>query len=190
MTATIHGISPLVVLLGVVLALAVVWDFATARIPNWLTLTAAAGALAWQTASGGMKGMIFSASGWLLGVVLLLLPWLLGGLGAGDAKLMGTVGAFLGPKGCFVAFLGTALVGGVAALLLLAWHGILGPACRRWLRMGVLLTVGQAEYEAPSPAERTPRLRYGFAIAFGTIGALLLRDRLPGPLSLSSSLPF
>ena len=39
---------------------------------------------------------------------------------------MGAVGAFLGPKGCFVAFLGTALVGCVAAVALLAWHGILG----------------------------------------------------------------
>jgi len=131
--------------------------------------------------------MLTSAAGWLVGIALLLLPWLLGGLGAGDAKLMGVVGAFLGPKGCFVAFLGTALVGGVAAVALLAWHGALGPACRRWLRMGTLLTLGQPGYEAPPEPELTLRLRYGFAIALGTIGVLLLGERLPGPLALSLS---
>ena len=166
---------------------AAAWDLATARIPNWLTLPAAVGAVAWHTTVGGWAGLLASAAGWLVGVALLLVPWLLGGLGAGDAKLMGAVGAFLGPKGCFVAFLGTALVGGVAAVALLAWHGALGSACRRWLRMGTLLTLGQPGYEAPAAPERTPRLRYGFAIALGTIGVLLLGKRLPGPLSLSLS---
>ena len=173
--------------LAAMLVLAAVWDVATARIPNWLTIPAAVGAVAWHASVAGGAGIFTSAAGWLVGIGVLLLPWLLGGLGAGDAKLMGAVGAFLGPKGCFVAFLGTALVGGVAAVALLAWHGILGAACRRWLRMGTLLTLGEPGYEAPTAPERTPRLRYGLAIALGTLGALLLGKRLPEPLSLSLS---
>ena len=185
--SSLQGVSAPLVALGAILAFAAAWDLATARIPNWLTLSAAAGAVAWHATVGGGKGLLVSACGWLVGVALLLLPWALGGLGAGDAKLMAAVGAFLGPKGCLAAFLGTALVGLVAAVALLAWHGTLGRACRRWLRMGTLLSLGQPGYEAPDPGERTPRLRYGFAIALGTAGAVLLRDRLPGPLSLSLS---
>jgi prepilin peptidase CpaA len=185
--ASLQGLSPQFVALVAVLLIATAWDFATARVPNWLTLPAAIGALAWHAAAGGWAGMLASAAGWLVGIALLLVPWLLGGTGAGDAKLMGAVGAFLGPKGCFVAFLGTALVGGVAAVALLAWHGALGSACRRWLKMGTLLTLGQSGYEAPTPPERIPRLRYGFAIALGTIGVLLLGKRFPEPLSLSLS---
>ena len=187
MTAPHQLASPPIAALAAVLVIAVALDFATARIPNWLTLPAAIGALAWHATVSGWTGMLAGATGWLVGIALLLGPWLFGGLGGGDAKLMGTVGAFLGPKGCFVAFLGTALVGGVAAVALLAWHGALGSTCRRWLRMGTLLTLGQTAYEAPAAPERTPRLRYGFAIALGTIGVLLLRKRLPGPLSLSLS---
>ena len=187
MTVTPQQVSPLLGALCALLVLAMVCDFATARIPNWLTISAAIGAVAWHTSAAGWAGMLTSAAGWFVGIALLLVPWLLGGLGAGDAKLMGAVGAFLGSKGCFVAFLGTALVGGIAAVALLAWHGTLGPACRRWLRMGAFLTLGQPGYEAPPEPERTPRLRYGFAIAVGTIGVLLLGKRLPGPFSLSLS---
>jgi len=187
MTATLRFTPPLLGAFSALLVLAAVWDLATARIPNWLTIPAAAGAVAWHATVSGWSGLLAGTAGWLVGIALLLLPWLLGGLGAGDAKLMGAVGAFLGPKGCFAAFLGTALVGGVAAIALLAWHGALGPACRRWLRMGTLLTLGQPGYEAPPEPERVPRLRYGFAIALGTIGVLLLGKRLPGPLSLSLS---
>jgi prepilin peptidase CpaA len=187
MTGALQHTPPLLAALAAVLACAVAWDLATARIPNWLTFPAAAAALAWHAALAGGEGARASAAGWLLGIGLLLVPWLLGGLGAGDAKLMGAVGAFLGPQGCFSAFLGTALVGGVAALALLAWQRALGSACRRWLRMGTLLGLGQAGYEEPSAAEQAPRLRYGLAIALGTLGVLLLGERLPGPLSLPFS---
>jgi len=187
MTATFQAFSPLLTALAAVLLLAVAWDFATARIPNWITIPAAVGALVWHATVAGWAGLLTAASGWLVGIALLLVPWLLGGLGGGDAKLMGAVGAFLGPKGCLVAFFGTALVGGVAAIALLAWHGALGSAFRRWLRMGTLMTLGLPGYEAPTAPERTPRLRYGFAIALGTIGVLLLGKRLPEPFSLSLS---
>jgi prepilin peptidase CpaA len=171
--------------IAALLALAAGWDLATARIPNWLTLGAAAAALAWHAAAGGGAGLLASAAGWGLGVGLLLLPWLLGGMGAGDAKLMGAVGACLGLKGCFVAFLGTALVGAAAAVALLAWRGLLGPSLGRWKRMGALAALGQPGYEPPSGAERAPRLRYGAAIAVGTLGVLLVGGRLPAPFSLA-----
>lgn len=187
MTAALQQVPPLHAALAAVLVVAGAWDLATARLPNWLTMSAAVGALAWHASVAGFSGALFAASGWLVGVALLLLPWFLGGLGAGDAKLMGAVGAFLGPKGCLAAFLGTALVGGLAAVALLAWHGALGAACRRWLVMGTLAAIGQRAYEAPAAPERALRLRYGFAIAVGTIGVLLLGRQLPGPLSLSSS---
>ena len=50
---------------------------------------------------------------------------LLGGMGAGDVKLMAAVGSILGPTDVFTAFLYSALIGGLYALVVLYRHGAL-----------------------------------------------------------------
>ena len=67
--------------------------------------------------AAGIDGFFFSLKGIAVGIGVLLIPYLLGGMGAGDAKLMGAVGGFLGAKGVFGAFLLTAAIGGIYALL-------------------------------------------------------------------------
>jgi prepilin peptidase CpaA len=104
-----------------------------------------------------------------VGIAILLPFYLLGGMGAGDAKLLGAVGGLLGPKGVFLAFLFTALVGGIYALVLLAYHGFLKKA---FLRYGIMLKTffltGNFIYIPPPERERKPKLWYGLAIALGT----------------------
>jgi hypothetical protein len=56
------------------------------------------------------------------GMALLMPFYLLKGMGAGDVKLMGVVGAFLGPTRVLHAFLWTGLSGGLYALILLAFR--------------------------------------------------------------------
>ncbi len=65
---------------------------------------------------------VLLAEGMALGIGIFILPYLVGGMGAGDVKLMGAVGAVLGPGGVFMAFLATALAGGILALLVMLIH--------------------------------------------------------------------
>src|SRR5215471_21444666 len=82
----------------VVAAVACIADWRSRRIPNALTLSAALAAVACQALIGGTAGEATSASGWLIGVALFFPFFALGGLGTGDVKLLGAIGAWLGPS--------------------------------------------------------------------------------------------
>jgi prepilin peptidase CpaA len=138
-------------LLAFVAVVAVV-DLTTRRIPNWLTVTAAAVALALNISRLGGHGVLASGAGLLTGVAAFLPLYLTGGFGAGDIKAMGAVGAFLGPKGVLIASVWTLLVGGLCALaVLVAFRWKTAHAKAGWLK-----NAGQQ----PFP--------YGLAIALGT----------------------
>lgn len=108
--------------LAVLLALAAGWtDWRWQRIPNWLTvpgliLGIAANAAAWGW--GGVKSSLLGAG---LGLALLLPLLLARSLGAGDWKLVGAMGAFLGPQALITVLAVTILVAGVMAAGLVIW---------------------------------------------------------------------
>lgn len=91
------------------------FDLRERRIPNWLCLAAfAAGmALHWQEAlaGGGLAALVYGAL------------FMLGGVGAGDAKLMITLGALAGPMPWLLIFAYSAVAGGIHALGLLVTGG-------------------------------------------------------------------
>jgi prepilin peptidase CpaA len=101
--------------LGASLAAAVI-DLRTRRIPNCLTLPLAAAGVFFAGLSAGWAG----AGDSLAAFFVLLLPYFilfaLKGSGAGDAKMMGAVGAWLGLKAGVVALAMVAISGGVFAL--------------------------------------------------------------------------
>lgn len=66
-----------------------------------------------------LQGFTFSISGMLLGVLIFFLPFSLGGLGAGDLKLLGVIGAFMGFKFVLWTGLFSALAGGLISLILI-----------------------------------------------------------------------
>jgi len=74
-------------------------------------------ALTFHSVTGGFKGFVFSAEGLALGIALFLIPYIMGGMGAGDAKMMGAIGAIVGPRGVVIASLFTAVAGGIYALI-------------------------------------------------------------------------
>jgi len=103
--------------------------------------------------------------------------YLLGGMGAGDVKLLGAVGGFLGPQGVFGAFIFIGIVGGFYALILLVIHRILkGTTNRYWMMLRSLLQTGRLIHIPSSPMESKPKLMYGLAIAIGTFLSLGLRN--------------
>ena len=78
-------------------AIACGWDLRTRRIPQVLTLGGAIAGFAFHAATGGWQGGLGSLAGWFIGIAIFLAPFALGGLGAGDVKLLGALGAWLGP---------------------------------------------------------------------------------------------
>jgi prepilin peptidase CpaA len=104
------------VAIGVTLVAAWV-DFRTRRIPNWLTVPAFFVGLALRTYTAGWSGAQASLEGAGLALVLLLPLVLMRALGAGDWKLMGAVGAFLGPVMFLFVLLGSFLVSGLMAIV-------------------------------------------------------------------------
>lgn len=169
--------SFLIILLGIVLAIAAANDFRFRKIPNLLTYPTMTAALAYHGMNGGFEGFLFSAKGLGLGMAILILPYLIGGMGAGDAKLMGAVGAILGPKGVFIAFLFTAIIGGIYAMtLLLAKPEHLRRFIKRWGTMPkTFVRIGQSTYIPTAKNQKKPRLCYGVAIALGTMCSIVWR---------------
>ncbi len=156
-------------LIGVLL-LAAANDLRNHRIPNWLTFPAMAGIILFHTGMQGLEGFLFSIEGLGIGIAILILPYLMGGFGAGDVKLMGVVGAALGPKDIFAAFFFTAIAGGIYAFATLLLRGFLEDSIKR---IGTILKTfiltKQLTYPPPIKGEKRPRLSYGCAISLGTI---------------------
>jgi len=110
-----------------------------------------------------------------VGVVVLILPYILGGMGAGDIKLMGAVGGLLGPKGVFTAFLFTAIIGGIYALLILVLSRNLKNTVKRYGTMlKTFILTRNLIYIPPSPGEKSLRLCYGIAISLGTVSSVFV----------------
>lgn len=100
----------------IVVAMAAAWtDWRTRRIPNWLTVPGLILGIGMNAIAGGWPGAKASLEGAGLALGLLLPLVLMRGLGAGDWKLMGVVGAFLGPRGLIAALLISILVSGLMA---------------------------------------------------------------------------
>jgi len=100
--------------------LAGVVDFRTRKIPNWLTMPAILGGLLLRSLLGGWPGAKASMEGIGLALALLLPLVLMRALGAGDWKLMGAVGAFLGPVLFLFVLFGSIMVSGLMAVVEMA----------------------------------------------------------------------
>jgi len=92
-------------------------DFRTRKIPNWLTVPAFILGVALRTVLAGWPGAKASLEGAGLALALLLPLVLLRALGAGDWKLMGAAGAFLGPILFLFVLLGSIFVSGLMAVV-------------------------------------------------------------------------
>jgi len=98
-------------------------DWRSRRIPNWLTVPGLLLGIAANSASRGWPGAKDSLLGAGLGLLLLLPFVLVRSLGVGDWKLVGALGAFLGPHNLINVLFATVLIAGLMALILIVWKG-------------------------------------------------------------------
>lgn len=151
-----------------VLSVGVYADLRSRRIPNALTLPAAAAGLALNLIAHGADGLSHAALGWLAGVGLLLVPFILRGIGAGDVKLLAAVGALQGVSFVFSTAVYSALAGGLMAVLLLRRNGSLGIAVQSLVTFRFLpRSVGHVVSAG--------RIPYAPAIALGCLATLATR---------------
>src|SRR5262245_8692266 len=118
---------------GAALALSVIGcitDLRSRRLPNLLTFGGALLGVAFHLLAGGPWDAGLSVGGWLVGVLLFAPIFAVGGLGAGDVKLLGALGAWLGPGKAVYLALFTALAGGVMALVVMLARGYTRTAGR------------------------------------------------------------
>lgn len=160
-----------IIALVILLALAVAYDLCTRRIPNSLIVVGLGVGLALQGWHGGWTGMLWSLCG--VGVACLILPaYAVGGVGAGDVKLLGAVGALLGPLFLLWALLGTVLAGGLMALFRAAARGVLRETIENTLR-GLPLFGTRQGVSALAATSMAGRMPFAPAIAFGAAFAFV-----------------
>lgn len=104
--------------LVIALTLLAAWtDTYTRRIPNWLTVSGVLAGIAMNSHFRGWPGALASLEGLGLALAVLLPLVLLRGLGAGDWKLMGAVGSFVGPVLLIFILVGSILLSGLMAMV-------------------------------------------------------------------------
>ena len=101
--------------------LATVEDLRSRTISNWLCLAGAVAGLTAHAALAGWSGLADALLGTLIGFAVFLVFYLLGGMGGGDIKLMAAFGAILGKGQIVQAAIFAAMVGGVMALIFVAY---------------------------------------------------------------------
>jgi prepilin peptidase CpaA len=158
-------------------AIACGWDLRTRRIPQILTLGGALAGLAYHLTTGGWQGGLASVAGWAVGIVIFLAPFALGGLGAGDVKLLGAIGAWLGAGSVIWVALYTGVAGGVLAVIVATAGGYFGQAVANVHRllMHWRLNGVRPLAEVTLDHSRGPRLAYAVPILAGTLATLWLR---------------
>ena len=168
------------VLLFAVVVISAYTDITIRKVYDWITIPATvfgatlnyvadgAGQGTLSTIHGG-GGLSSSALGWLVGFGIFFVVWLRGGLGFGDVKLMGAIGALKGFPFIIGAMFWSSLVGAIMALGALAWRGRLREGLAGSLRRFVGLSRPQPVATDDASAPEAVTVPYGFAIAVGTM---------------------
>jgi prepilin peptidase CpaA len=108
--------------LGILVAIAAVYDIRFRRIPNWLVVAGIAAGFVWNGLAAGGTGLGHAAAGLGLGFILYFPLYLIRGRRAGDVKLLAAVGAITGPANCLWIFFLTAILGGAIVLVVIMIH--------------------------------------------------------------------
>lgn len=145
-------------------------DWRSRRIPNWLTVPALFLGIGANTLALGWAGAKDSLLGAGLGLGLLLPFVLLRSLGGGDWKLVGALGAFLGPPRLITVLLATVLVAGVMAVVLIVWKRRVGKTLRNLVHLlGALFMLHLPGPELSLDDPDSLKVPFGVAVAAAVV---------------------
>jgi prepilin peptidase CpaA len=171
--------------LVMVLVAAAIDDVRTSKIHNWITYPAMLAGLIGHCFGGadfhGQRiGLVGSLIGMAVGFGPMFLAWRAGGIGGGDAKLMGAVGALGGWEFALASlFYGFAIAGVMAIFVMLRQRIVRRTLGRIW--RFVVLIMMRSKPGDPSEAD-SPTIAIGLALAIGA-GLELIDVLLGGPVT-------
>lgn len=162
-----------------IFAVATVWLAALAycdckwrRLPNELTLPGLViFPVLWFFISG-VPGVLSSLLGLLIGGVFLLVPYLLRGAGAGDVKMLASVGALSAYPGIFMTLVITSAFGLILGVVMIVAGKTDGARVIHYLRCCFDWNYDRVTGAAHLPDKKREKVRipYGLAIAVGMWG--------------------
>ena len=162
-----------ILLLALVLG-AALYDVRYRRIPNWLCLAGAILGVSLHSYFGEPEfGFWFSFKGLALGFGVYFVFYALRAMGAGDVKLMAAVGSIVGWRDWIGIFVFTAIIGGIAAVVVAVARKRLGETL--WnvtfilseLKRGRPAYLGKEELDVKNP--KSVGLPHGAIIAVASI---------------------
>lgn len=163
------------------------FDLKERKIPNKITFTGILIGILFNIITGGWMGLLQSLLGMFAGLAIFFLPFVMGGMGAGDVKLMGAIGALMGWQFSLMTALYSALVGGVMVIIHLFYTGKLRETIKKMLyslinlllqfvsRLGYNETVFKVHKKFSKNGQDYKKIYipYGVAIAGGAVLVLI-----------------
>ena len=166
---TVPNESILAITVQVLVLLAIYSDLRWRRIPNCLTLPAIAFGFLLNFLGNSWNGLIFAFFGLVVGMGLLMLPYLLGGMGGGDVKLMGALGAMLGSYSVLNVFLYATLVGGgIAIVAVMVNKSLIETLKKVWLLLKCIFLF-RAPLAGAGLFKKSTEIPYGLAVGAGAL---------------------
>ena len=162
-----------------IVALLAGWiDWRSRRIPNWLTVSGFSAGIFANAILGGWAGAKTSLFGAGIALAALLPVVLLRGLGAGDWKLMGALGAIVGQEEIvYILFAAIVVAGVIAVAQMIREKRVFVTLLNLWELLRGFFVFGlkpHPEINLENPAAST--LPFGVAVAAATLlccGAVL-----------------
>lgn len=179
------------VLLLVLILASGFWDLKERKIPNKVTFTGILIGILFNVITGGFPGLLQSLLGLAAGLAIFFLPFAMGGMGAGDVKLMGAIGALMGWRFSLVTALYSALVGGLMVLGYLLYKGKLRDTLKKMIlsfiqqlftflnRLGYNETIEKIQHRYVKDGQTYKKIYipYGVAIAGGAVLVLIASSK-------------
>lgn len=166
-----HG--PALLLLSAGLVAAAVADARSRRIPNRLVAVIAGAGWGHAFVVGGPRGLLASWVGAVVGVALLAWPFWRRYVGAGDVKLLGAIGCWVGALGIVRAFVIGTCVGGLVAILFLI-RNTGGPRDQVLRNLSAFARTGKLRVPEPEQIDSVRGIPYGLALAAGAAWVLFV----------------
>jgi len=155
----------LFIIAALMVSTAMGFDYKERRIPNFITYPALLFGIVIHATHGGWNGLSASLLGFVVGGGVFLLFYAVGGLGAGDVKLMGSIGALLGAEKIVLVMLLTSCIGAVMAVYVLWRKSGFGAIPKQLKRVWTHTDENEISEET---------IPYGVAIGMGTLITLML----------------